>query len=186
MKGIIFVEFLEMIDEKMGMEVTEELVEKSDLPSGGVYTTIGTYDDAEMISLVVNLHKKTALPIPALLKTFGEYLFTRFVLRYTSMIANFTSGFDLLRQIDDNIHVEVAKLYPNANLPHFSYEQINENTLKLTYQSNRKMPDLAEGLIEAAMKHFNEAHQIEREYIQEDGSIVNFIITKTTTAPTSI
>lgn len=178
MKGVIFVEFLQMVDEKLGMETTEELIEKSDLGSNGIYTTVGTYDDNEMISLVVNLHQKTKIPIPALLKTFGEYLFTRFVLRYADMMKNFKSGFELLRRIDDYIHVEVEKLYPEAQLPKFDYEDIDENTLKLIYKSKRKMPDLAEGLITSAMNHFNEEHQIERELISEDGSFVNFIITK--------
>ena len=154
------------------------LLKKSDLESAGVYTTIGTYGDNEMISLVVNLHQKTKIPIPSLLKTFGEYLFGRFVLRYTNMIKEFNSGFELLRRIDDTIHVEVEKLYPEAQLPKFDYEDLDEKTLKLIYKSKRKMPDLAEGLITAAMTHFDEEHEIERELINEDGSFVNFIISR--------
>lgn len=178
MKGIIFVEFLQMVDEQLGMETTEELIEKSDLDSDGVYTTVGTYPDSEMISLVVNLHQKTKIPISGLLRKFGEYLFTRFVLRYTNMMEDFNSGFELLRRIDDYIHVEVAKLYPEAQLPKFEYEDVDENILRLIYKSERKMPDLAEGLIAAAMAHFNEKHTIERDYIEKDGSWVHFIITK--------
>jgi len=178
MKGIIFVEFLQMVDEKIGMETTEELIENSDLPSEGIYTSVGTYDDSEMISLVVNLQKKLNVPIPKLLRMFGEYLFTRFVLRYADMMEEFTSGFELLRRIDDYIHVEVQKLYPEAKLPKFDYEDLDEHTLKLVYKSERKMPDLAEGLITAGMSHFNEEHTITREYMNEDGSWVNFIINK--------
>jgi len=73
MKGIIFVEFLEMVEGIIGAEATEELIEESNLPSKGVYTTVGTYDDAEIVSLLVNLQKRTNLPIPDLLQTFGAY-----------------------------------------------------------------------------------------------------------------
>ncbi|APD07893.1 hypothetical protein UJ101_02393 [Flavobacteriaceae bacterium UJ101] len=178
MKGLIFVEFLEMVDEKFGMEITEEIVEKSHLPSNGYYTTIGTYDDSEMISLINELHKKTMIPLPKLLKTFGHYLFNRFTIRYASMLDQFSSGFELLKKIDTYIHVEVQKLYPQAILPHFDFEQLTEKELKLIYKSQRKMPDLAEGLIAAAMDHYNEKYLITKEIINEDLSWVNFIIKK--------
>ena len=178
MKGVIFVEFLQMVDEELGMEATEELIEDSQLASGGVYTIVGTYPDDEMISLVVNLHKKTQIPISTLLRKFGAYLFERFVLRYSNMMEEFTSGFELLKRIDDYIHVEVAKLYPKAQLPKFEYEEIGEDMLRLIYKSERKLPDLAEGLITAAMSHFNEKHTIEQEFIEKDGSWVHFIITR--------
>lgn len=176
MKGVIFVEFLEMVESTIGMEATEELIEESDLKSEGIYTTVGTYPDSEMISLVVNLHQRTNIPIPTLLFKFGEYLFDRFVLRYNDLLQGMTSGFELLRKIDDYIHVEVQKLYPEAQLPKFDFEEIDDHTLKLIYKSNRKMPDLAEGLISSSMKHFKTKATITREYIEEDGSWVNFII----------
>ena len=41
MKGIIFVEFLEMVEGIIGAEATEELIEESNLPSKGclLYTS---------------------------------------------------------------------------------------------------------------------------------------------------
>jgi len=178
MKGLIFVEFLEMVESKIGAEATEQLIEESNLPSQGVYTTVGTYEDSEIVSLVVNLHKKTNIPIPDLLKTFGAYLFNRFVVRYKDMMDHMTSSFDLLKKIDNYIHVEVQKLYPEANLPKFDYEELSENKLKLIYKSNRKMPDLAEGLIAACMDHYQENYTITRNLINEDASHVEFIIEK--------
>lgn len=176
MKGIIFVEFLGMVDEKLGMEVTEEIVEKSNLPSKGHYTTVGTYDDAEMISLVTELHKKTEIPVPELLKTFGLYLFGSFAVRYKDMIHHISDSFEMLRKIENYIHVEVKKMYKEAVLPTFSYEDISENKLKLIYTSERKMPDLAEGLIEATLTHFEEKFTITRTAIKEDNSQVEFLI----------
>lgn len=178
MKGIIFVEFLEMIDEKFGLEVTEEIVEKSALPSKGHYTTVGTYADGEMISLITTLHQKTQIPLPDLLRTFGYYLFNRFTVRYSAMINQFKSGFELLKKIDSYIHVEVQKLYPEAILPKFEFEEISDTELKLFYRSTRKMPDLAEGLIAASMDYYKEDYTITREVVGEDLSEVNFIIKK--------
>ncbi len=176
MKGIIFVEFLGMIDEKMGMEVTEEIIEKSNLPSKAKYTSVGTYDDSEMLALVKELHNKTEIPVPTLLKEFGNYLFQSFVKKYHDMIKGMDDSFDMLKHVDSYIHVEVKKIYPEANLPVFNHEGISDKKMTLIYNSTRKMPDLAEGLIEATLKHFNEKYTITRNVIKEDNSCVAFII----------
>ncbi len=53
MKGIVFTEFLEMVEEKFSPELADRIVEEAELPSGGVYTTVGTYNHGEMIKLVI-------------------------------------------------------------------------------------------------------------------------------------
>ena len=59
MKGIIFTEFLEMVEEKFGYEVVDEIISKSELKSNGIYTSVGTYAREEMMVLVDHLHLKT-------------------------------------------------------------------------------------------------------------------------------
>ena len=54
MKGLVFTEFLEMVESKFGLEVVDNIIEHSELPSGGVYTSVGTYDFNEMLSLITN------------------------------------------------------------------------------------------------------------------------------------
>ncbi|MEM7313613.1 MAG: heme NO-binding domain-containing protein, partial [Planctomycetota bacterium] len=66
MKGMVFTEFQEMVEDEFGFDVYDEIVEASDLPSGAAYTAVGTYDHTEMLSLVTNLSKKLKAPIPAL------------------------------------------------------------------------------------------------------------------------
>lgn len=178
MKGIIFVEFLEMVDKMLGMETTEEIIEKSNLPSGASYTTVGTYDDAEMISLVTQLHLKTQIEVPVLLKTFGKYLFNSFTVRYKDMLHHLKDSFEMLKRIDNYIHVEVQKIYPKAKLPVFQTEEISDKELKLIYTSDRKMPDLAEGLMEATLEYFNEDFSISRTALKEDNSSVEFLIVR--------
>ncbi len=48
----------------------------------------------------------------------------------------------------------------------------------MLYQSDRKMADLADGLIEAAIEYFQEAATVEKKNMNEDGSLVKFIISK--------
>lgn len=48
MKGIVFTGFLEMVDEVFSPEITECIIESSNLKSGGIYTAVGTYDYTEI------------------------------------------------------------------------------------------------------------------------------------------
>ena len=59
MKGIIFSEFLNLVEAKFGLKTVDEIIEKSDLESEGIYTSIGTYSFSEMLQLLTHLMKLT-------------------------------------------------------------------------------------------------------------------------------
>lgn len=178
MKGIVFTEFFEMVEQKFDYEMVDSLISTTDLPSGGIYTSVGTYSHTEMVNLVVNLSKQTNIPLPDLLRTFGGYLFKTFTKTYHHFIKNAPDSFTFLASIHDYIHVEVKKLYPDAELPHFDIIRPDENTLVMNYSSARKMSDLAYGLIEGCLEYYNEKVLITKEELAEDGSLVKFVIVK--------
>ncbi|MEM9776337.1 MAG: heme NO-binding domain-containing protein [Chloroflexota bacterium] len=177
MKGIVFTEFLEMVEDQFGWELAEDIVDESDLPSGGAYTAVGTYHHQEIVSMVVTLSQKVNAPVPDLLKAFGTYLFGRFHVLYGSFFEGVESAFDFLASIDQYIHVEVRKLYPEAELPAFSYEYPDENTLVMNYSSSRPFADFAEGLLMGCIQHFDESITIERKDLnQSDGREAKFTL----------
>ncbi len=178
MKGIVFTEFFDMIEQEFGYEMVDTLLNESQLPSGGTYTAVGTYSHKEMVNLLVTLNLKTDVPIPQLLQAFGRYLFQRFTKTYSHLINKAPDVFTFLGSIHNYIHVEVRKLYPDAELPHFDIEQPDENTLIMHYSSGRSMGDLAYGLIEGAMQHYGEKATITQELLVEDGSRIKFVIVK--------
>jgi hypothetical protein len=178
MKGIVFTEFFEMVEQKFDYEMVDNLLSTTHLPSGGIYTSVGTYSHTEMVNLVVNLSKQTNIPLPDLLRSFGGYLFKTFTKTYPHFIENAPDSFTFLASIDNYIHVEVKKLYPDAELPHFDIIRPDENTLIMAYSSVRKMADLAYGLIEGCLEYYDEKAQITKEDLIEDGSLVKFVIVK--------
>ena len=178
MKGVVFTEFLEMVEQKFGMEMVNALIENNDLSSDGVYSAVGTYHHSEMVSLVVDLGKRSGITIPELLKAFGAYLFQTFQTGYPEMFANATNGFEFLQSVDQEIHVEVLKLYPDAELPSFRTELLSEHVLQMDYRSDRAMGALAHGLIEACGEHYDEGYQIDFQPQTEDGKHVRFVSEK--------
>ena len=177
MRGIVFTEFLEMVEEKFSPDMVDMIIEASDLPSNGAYTSLGTYNHSEMLQLVTHLSQKTKIPVPALLHAFGEHLFTRFYEGYPVFFEGITHAFEMLKNVEEYIHVEVRKLYPDAELPKLDYETPSENTLVMIYCSTRPFGDLAEGLISGCIKHFKNSIEIKRENLESDEkTIVRFTL----------
>ena len=178
MKGLVFTEFLEMVEERFGFETMERIIYEADLPSGGAYTSVGTYDYGEMVSLLTHLSEKTKVSIPDLLYAYGLYLFSTFERNYPTFLESATSAFDFLESIEKYIHVEVRKLYPDAELPSFSSNRPNDTTLELMYMSERKMGHFALGLIEKSLEYYNEKASVAMIPYSEDGTRVKFVIEK--------
>ncbi len=178
MKGIVFSEFLDMVDEKFSIEMSERLLDEVELPSGGAYTTVGTYDAQEIVDLVVKLSAITKISVPDLLKAFGRHLLARFAEMFPQFFKGVTSTFDFLPMVESYIHLEVKKLYSDAELPSFTCVSPSPGRIEMKYCSARNFPDLAEGLILGTADHFNERIMVKRESIPEDPAATLFIVTK--------
>jgi serine phosphatase RsbU (regulator of sigma subunit) len=175
MKGLVFTEFIEMVETTFSPEMAERIIEASDLESGGVYTTLGTYDYDEIVQLVTHLSRETGMPASDLQFAFGKHLFGYFVVNHPWAIEGAETAFDFLGHVHDYIHVEVRKLYPDAQLPRFDYESPQPNQLIMHYQSARPFADLAHGLIVGCVEHYGETIHLERVvFLQESGSSVYF------------
>ncbi|MEO4047749.1 heme NO-binding domain-containing protein [Pseudomonas sp. CAU 1711] len=166
MKGVVFTEFLEMVENRFGLETLDQIITQARLDNDGAYTSVGTYEHQELVKLVAALSGTTGVAAPDLIKAFGEHLFERFALGYPQLFQGVTSAFDFLRCIEHYIHVEVRKLYPDAELPSFAYEDHGPDSLVMIYQSRRPFADLAEGLILGCVAHYGEPIDVRREDLE--------------------
>ncbi len=178
MKGIVFTEFLEMVESSFGLEVVDNIIENSELPSEGIYTSVGTYDFNEMVHLITNLSTEVSVPMNDLIYTFGLYLFTSLGKAHPEVIQSYNSPLALLYSIEDHIHVHVKKLYPDAELPTFKILEKTDTSISMIYSSSRGLYRLAHGLIEKTFEHFNGSAQISYELLKEDGTEVKFDVTQ--------
>lgn len=178
MKGIVFVEFLEMVESAFSADMVDTIIEECTLESGGVYTSVGTYDHTEIVALVHALSAHCGKPAPELVRAFGEYLFTRFYALYPHFFTGIDNSMDFLARIEDVIHVEVLKLYPTAQLPKFDIDRPDSDHLTMIYRSERHLGDLAEGLILQCVRFFGEDIHVERVELDEPGQPVQFQLTR--------
>ena len=165
-----------MVEEKFGLEVVDDIIEDCNLSSEGIYTSVGTYDFNEMVSLITSLSKTVQIDANTLIYTFGHFLFSSLGKAHPEVIKNYTNPLGLLYSIEDHIHVHVQKLYPDAELPTFKILEKTDTSLSMVYVSSRGLYRLAHGLIEKCFEHFNSSAQVTYELLNKDGTEVKFDI----------
>ena len=179
MKGVVFTEFLDMVSQTFGEDVTDSIVDSCDLSSDGAYTSVGTYEHGEIVSLVGALSEKTNTPVPDLLRAFGKYLLTRFEAQHPSFFTSKADAFEFLAAVEREIHVEVRKLYPDAELPSLDFRQDSADRALFEYSSPRKLAHLAEGLMQGCIEYYGDPIDVRREWVSEDETAVRFSLTRT-------
>jgi hypothetical protein len=179
MKGIVFTEFLEMVEARFSPSLADQIITAANLPSGGAYTAVGTYDQGEMWSLVIELGKASGIPVPQLMQDFGERLFHRLAVGYPGFFQGVAATFDFLQSLETVVHGEVRKLYPDAELPRFDVSERSADRMVMVYRSTRHFADLAQGLLRGCAAHFGERFDIAREDLPTDrGSAARFTLTR--------
>lgn len=163
MKGIVFSEFIEMVEERFSPEIADRIIEVAKLPSGGAYTAVGTYDHQEMLELVNRLAEETGTPVADLVREYGRHLFHRFFQLYPSFFEDVPGVFDFLDRIENHVHVEVRKLYNDVELPHFDTPEHSRDRMAMIYASKRPFAALAEGLILGCIEHYGEPITLSRQ-----------------------
>ena len=154
MLGVVFTEFVDMVEHTFSADMVDDILDDCDLSSGGAYTAVGSYNHSEIVALVVALSKRADMPVDDLIFAFGKHLLTRFAALYPAFFAAETDPFDFLISIENHIHKEVLKLYPNAELPSVKAKRVDPSTLVLTYVSKRPFSTLARGLITGTFEHY--------------------------------
>lgn len=178
MKGIVFTEFLDLVEAKFGLEMVDKIINESDLESNGAYTAVGTYSFSEMLQLLQHLSENTGISKDDLLLVYAEHFFAVLAESYPGLIETYKDPIEMLASIENHIHIEVRKIYPDAELPTFEILERTDNSLIMIYKSSRAMHYFGLGLMNKTFEHFNSSATIDLEKIKEDGTEVKFTIHK--------
>lgn len=180
MKGIVFTELLDMVSQRFGDNLVDDMIGDANLPHGGAYTSVGTYPHTEMVALVSSMSKRTGLAIDTLLEVFGHHLFGRFYARYPNFMDSTPDALEFLMGIETIVHTDVRKLYPDAQLPQFDTRRISADQIEMRYQSKHDFSSLAVGLIKGCADHYTCRLEIERSLPRPVGGgvAIDFLVTR--------
>ncbi|KXJ58594.1 MAG: 2,4-dihydroxyhept-2-ene-1,7-dioic acid aldolase [Alteromonas sp. Nap_26] len=161
MLGIVFTSLIDMLEETVSPEFADDVIVEAQLANDGAYTAVGYYPFEEMQRMLNVLVNKTGKSANSLLYDFGYYLFGKLGAVHAEVLANADDILDMLAHLDGDIHVQVKKFYPDADLPRFTVLSRTECSMRLQYHSERELYALAEGLMDAAAAYFG--CKLERE-----------------------
>ena len=177
MKGAVFTEFIEFVEENYGFDTADVMLE----PEEGlekVYTQGGNYPTEELIGLILSVNETEKVEVEEIVYNFGIYLFPKLVRMAPFLIQDSNKTLDVISKVDSYIHIEVKKLYPEAELPKFKVDKLDSNYLEIEYLSEKRLEILAKGLMMGVAKHFNETIEVELEVIAEEPHTVLFKVRK--------
>lgn len=167
MKGIIFNIVEEVVVTKLGPGAWDELLSTTGLP--GIYTSLGSYPDAELFQLVAAGAELADAEPSALLRMLGEESIPLLCERYPKFFEDAPNARSFILSLNTIIHPEVRKLYAGAACPHFNFAE-TENTITMGYSSPRRLCHLAHGFILGLALHYDETILIEQPTCMHDGA----------------
>ncbi|MCJ7873162.1 heme NO-binding domain-containing protein [Phaeobacter sp. J2-8] len=160
MKGMVFTELMAMAEQAIGEEAVDDILDTLELENDGAYSAVGNYPCSELMRIVGAISDQTTIPVPDLQRQFGRWIHSRFVESDPGFFKGKDNVLVMLDAIENEVHVEVRKLYPDAELPTFETEWQGDKALKMTYSSDRPLVPFCHGMIEACVAHFGAPAEI--------------------------
>ena len=167
MKGIVFNLLEEAVSNAYGDAAWDRLLDAAGLE--GAYTSLGSYDDAEIAALVRTAAAALQIPEDTVLRWFGRRAMPMLARRYPMFFDSHADVRSFLLSLNDIIHPEVGKLYPGARTPEFDFDTSVAGVLKIGYASPRRLCALADGFLHGAATHFGERIEVDQHECMHRG-----------------
>jgi hypothetical protein len=81
-----------------------------------------------------------------------------------------------MESVEPGFYRELLDLFPDLELPRLTCTRIGSQTMQVDYDSPRRLGDLAEGLILAAIAHFPEEIALRRLDDQPEPGVIRFVL----------
>lgn len=159
MKGVIFTELVNFMEEAGGVVFADQVLVDADLPHGGAFTAVGSYPSAEALKIVTIASERSGIPVPELCEKYGRYLFERFNVLFPDIMQLYHTVDALLDHVGPHIHEEVRMLYPGARPPSVTTSR-DGDAIIVTYESHRPMAHIAYGLIAQSIEHYRDPRRL--------------------------
>lgn len=156
MHGIVFEELREYVWRTYGAEEWASLL-KAAAPGRRFYAPDTGYPDEELEALLAEISERTGAARGHLLQEFGCFIAPTLLDLYRPLVSEEWGLLDLLEHVEETIHRVVRLDDPSAAPPRLRVERPDEGRVVVHYSSERKMCDLAKGIVSG----------LQQEYAQE-------------------
>ncbi len=161
MKGFVLTAAFDVLEKQFNEKLVLDLMDKCGTPLGGVYSPAADYPDNTLFQLLERAAELIEMPASKLSKILGVNLFAELVLINPLWVGQAKNTFELLKSHDAQLNTAVEEAFPGFIAPSFNCIEINPDILEVNYRSPFLPACVAEGLISAAIIHYNENFYIE-------------------------
>ena len=167
MKGVIFNAVQDAVERVFGANAWDDTLDRAE--AGGSYTSLGNYEDAELVAIITSLPDETGDSVAERLRWVGINCVPFLVGAFPQFFEG-VSLREFLPALNHMIHPEVRKLYPGATPPDFDIADIDDQTVSLRYVSERQLCWLAEGFTMGVAAHLDEQVAIDQPSCLHEGA----------------
>ena len=155
MKGSIINCLSDLVKDNFGEHKWKEIVQLTgENPKTAIIAT-SDIDDKTAFKLIENTCKVLNLTKQQACDAFGDYWVNTYAPKIYSMYyTKFKNAKQFIMGMD-KVHETVTKNMLNARPPRFTFEEVDENTVIVSYISTRNMIDFYIGLVKGVGKYFN-------------------------------
>lgn len=159
MHGIIFAEFRQFAEARLGPKAWAELVDQAGL-ADRVFLVAQQFPDVEFQALLAAAARRLKLPVAVVLEDFGEFIAPDLIKMHAHSLPAEWRTVDLLEHTEEAIHQVVREGNSVAFPPRLQCTRHGEHAVTIRYASRRKLCALAKGIVRGVAAHYGEGVRI--------------------------
>lgn len=156
MKGIIGICLKRLIKKEYGLDKWYDILERAGFDKYLLIKASDNLDDAKFMDIIKSTCEVLNITLEQASDAFGEYWVNEYA---PEVYATYYRGVKTAKEFILNmneVHKSVVANLEDARPPSFKYEWKDDNTLHITYESNRNLVVLMIGLLKGVGKYFKE------------------------------
>lgn len=161
MLGVVFTTLLDLLDERYGVAVTEEVLDRCAFTHGGAYTSMGDYPAEDLVCLVEALHDLHDVPPPETYRELGARLVARSLNTHPAAFQEGGTLTGFLEQLEERLLIELRMLREEAPTPKLQVNRTENGGLELVFAASIWAEHLVPGAVAACAAHYGESVRLE-------------------------
>lgn len=172
MKGIIAICLKRLIKKEYGLEKWYDILEGAGFDKYTLIKASDNLDDTKFMSIIKSTCEILDITLEQAADAFGEYWINEYAPEvYAVYYKGVKTAKDFILNMN-KVHRSVVSNLEDARPPSFEYEWKDDNTLHVSYKSDRNLAVLMIGLLKGVGKYFNEDLSIRK--VSDDKAEVIF------------
>ncbi|HXI14323.1 MAG TPA: heme NO-binding domain-containing protein [Thermoanaerobaculia bacterium] len=168
MHGIIFAELRKYVETNFGETGWIRLLDTAGL-SSRMYVPIYSYPDEELATLVATASAMTHMDAAVILEQFGEFLALGLLRMYGSLLNKEWRTLEVVENTETTIHRVVRMKHKDAAPPYLRAARTGSHQVTVTYDSPRRLCQVAVGIVLGMARHFGDNITIRQERCMHRG-----------------